>query len=50
VKGNYQRRRVHQLESAERVRALRVQVRATNGLDHARVFEIRVYGPPLGKR
>jgi hypothetical protein len=27
------------------VRAIRVHAIATNGLDHARVFEIRVYGP-----
>jgi hypothetical protein len=45
VKGNYQRRRVHRCESAGRVRALRIHVMATNGLDHARVFEVRVYGP-----
>ena len=50
VKGNYQRRRVHRLSSAEGVCALRVQVMATNGLDHARVFEVRVHGPQLGNR
>jgi hypothetical protein len=50
VTGNYQRRRVHRLESAERVRAIRVQVMATNGLDHARIFEVRAYGPTVEDR
>ena len=44
VRGNYQRRRVHRLPSPVTTRALRLHVRATNGMDHARVFEIRVYG------
>jgi len=39
--GNYQRRRVHLLEGAAFER-LRLTVTATNGLDHARVCEIRV--------
>jgi hypothetical protein len=43
--GNYQRRRVHRFaERLEAVAALRVVVTATNGLDHARVCEVRVYG------
>ena len=50
VTGNYQRRRVHRLEAAERVRAIRVQVMATNGLDHARIFEVRAYGPTVEDR
>lgn len=43
--GNYQRRRVHRLaaEHGESVAALRVVVTATNGLDHARICEVRVY-------
>lgn len=43
--GNYQRRRVHRLvaEHGESVTALRVVVTATNGLDHARICEVRVY-------
>lgn len=45
VSGNYQRRRVHRLAPAGtvRVRALRIIVMATNGLDHARICEVRVY-------
>ncbi len=42
--GNFQRRRVHRLAAAVTARALRVVVEATNGLDHARLFEVRVYG------
>jgi len=42
--GNYQRRRVHRLERPVETRALRVVVTATNGLDHARICEVRVYG------
>ena len=41
-KGNYQRHRVHRLPSVT-TRALRLRVEGTNGVDHARVFEIRVY-------
>lgn len=43
VAGNYQRRRVHRVETAGPVEALRVAVSATNGLDHARICEVRVY-------
>jgi hypothetical protein len=43
--GNYQRRRVHRVaEAAQGVSALRVVVNATNGLDHARICEVRIYG------
>jgi hypothetical protein len=42
--GNYQRRRVHRLaEPLAVISALRVVVTATNGLDHARICEVRVY-------
>lgn len=41
--GNYQRRRVHRLTGPAVTTALRLVVEATNGLDHARVFEVRVY-------
>jgi hypothetical protein len=42
--GNYQRRRVHRwAEPPSTVAALRIVVTATNGLDHARVCEVRVY-------
>ena len=43
VTGNYQRRRVHRLGRLAGVTALRLQVSATHGVDHARVCEIRVY-------
>ena len=42
-RGNYQRRRVHALPGGRSVTALRVKVDATNGLDHARIFEVRAY-------
>lgn len=45
VRGNYLRRRVHSLEEPEPVDALRIVAEATNGLDHARVCEVRVYEP-----
>lgn len=41
-RGNYQRRQVHRFPAVSTM-ALRVRVDATNGLDHARIFEIRAY-------
>lgn len=41
VAGNYQRRRVHVLTAGDFVSALRVTVSATNGIDHARICEVR---------
>jgi hypothetical protein len=43
VHGNYQRRRVHNFDclTANRVR---VTCEATNGVEEARVFEVRAYG------
>ena len=43
VEGNYQRQRVHELEDPPPAKALRLMVGATNGVDHARVCEVRVY-------
>jgi hypothetical protein len=43
VEGNYQRRRVHRLAAPVAASALRVTVTATNGLDHARICEVRAY-------
>lgn len=43
VTGNYQRRRVHSLTVSQPVHALRITVASMNGLDHARVCEVRVY-------
>lgn len=45
VTGNHQRCRRHELPEAVRTSALRVAVTATNGLDHARIVEVRAYGP-----
>ena len=42
-RGNYQRLRRHRLATPAPARALRVVVEATNGLDHARICEIRVH-------
>jgi hypothetical protein len=44
VRGNYQRRRVHRLAQPIVTRSIRIHVAATNGLDHARLFEVRAYG------
>jgi hypothetical protein len=41
--GNYQRRRTHVLATPVEARALRVTVIAMNGLDHARILEVRAY-------
>jgi hypothetical protein len=43
VTGNYQRRRLHVLPAAATTRRIRITVTATNGLDHARIMEVRVY-------
>jgi len=43
AEGNYQRLRVHDLEAAPAVSALRLCVEATNGVDEARVCGVRVY-------
>ncbi|MCA9020390.1 MAG: FAD-dependent oxidoreductase, partial [Planctomycetaceae bacterium] len=43
VTGNYQRRRVHRLESEFVVKQLRIVVTGTNGVDQARICEVRVY-------
>ena len=45
VTGNYQRRQVHPiaLPSGMAIDALRVTVTASNGLDHARLCEVRAY-------
>ena len=44
VNHNYQRRRVHAFAPLIVIEALRITVIATNGLDHARISEVRVYG------
>ena len=45
VEGNYQRRRVHPLLNEIRASAMRITIAATNGLNHARICEVRVSGP-----
>lgn len=45
VEGNHQRRRVHALTPPVRTHVLRLAITATNGLDHARVVEVRAHGP-----
>ena len=45
ITDNYQRRRVHAVIPAGSVDALRIVVTATNGLDHARLCELRCYAP-----
>lgn len=44
VRGNYQRLRRHRCDAPTPFVRLRVVVTKTNGLDHARLFEIRVAG------
>ncbi len=46
VVGNHQRRRVHRLAQPVRCTRLRITVERTNGLDHARICEVRVYAAP----
>jgi len=43
VDANHQRRRAHVLPEAVETSVLRVTVLATNGLDHARIIEVRAY-------
>ncbi|QDT98679.1 FAD-dependent oxidoreductase [Gimesia aquarii] len=43
VEGNFQRRRVHTVERTSSLSAIRVVVTASNGVDHARICEVRVY-------
>ena len=45
ISGNYQRRRTHRIEGCGPIDRLRIRVKATNGLDHARICEVRVYEP-----
>lgn len=45
VTGNYLRKRVHRLDRPLVASRLRIAVHATNGIDHARIFEVRAYGP-----
>jgi hypothetical protein len=44
VADNLLRKRVHRLAAPVTARTLRLAVKSTHGVDHARVFEIRAYG------
>ena len=44
ITDNLLRKRVHRLAVAVTARTLRLVVKSTHGLDHARVFEVRAYG------
>ena len=48
VTNNYQRRRRHAVDPNRTTRRLRINVTATNGLDHARIMEVRVVGHAVG--
>ncbi len=41
--GNYQRKRVHKFECNSPIKSIRITITATNGIDHARIGEVRVY-------
>jgi len=43
VKDNYQRLRRHKFAEATPTNRLRISIHTTNGLDHARICEVRVY-------
>ena len=45
VMRNYQRRRVHTFAEPVLTTQIRIEVLKTNGLDHARIVEVRAYGP-----
>ena len=48
VAGNYQRLNRHAVGDAPEVDAVRITVAETNGIDHARICEVRIYAtqPP----
>ena len=43
VKSNFQRVNRHLFEPME-AQAVRIEIEATNGIDEARIFEVRCYG------
>lgn len=47
VTGNYLRKRVHRFDRPLVASRLRIAVHATNGIEQARIFEVRAYGPTL---
>ena len=44
ISGNYLRRRVHRLAAAIDTAAVRITVTSTNGINRARIVEVRIYG------
>ncbi len=44
-RSNYQRKRIHKLATPIEASRLRIVVNKTNGIDHARLFEVRIYPP-----
>jgi hypothetical protein len=48
VTDNYQRQRRHHLSAPKPVRGLRIIVRATNGIDHARIMSLQVNALEFG--
>lgn len=42
-RSNFQRHRSHTLSCTSKSERLRLQILATNGIDHARLFEVRIY-------
>ena len=42
---NFQRHRIHKLATPAKTSSLRIQFMETNGIDHARLFEVRIYPP-----
>jgi len=44
VRNNYLARRIHVLEDEISTRSIRIIIQKTNGINHARILEIRIYG------
>jgi len=44
-RNNYQRHRIHKLATPATTSSLRILFTDTNGIDHARLFEARIYSP-----
>lgn len=47
VRGNHQRLRRHRLEGVPPLAALRITILSTQGIDHARLVEVRAYARPV---
>ena len=40
---NYQRKNIHRLKEIKKVDRIRITILSTNGIDHARINEVRIY-------